>query len=357
MKNIESLIAPTTVTIKDAWKRINLNSSRILFIIDTAKQIVGTISDGDIRRWVLADKSLNENVLAATNTNPIIADDSTPRESIRKLLLEKSIGCVPIVNAEREICDVVFATDFLDAPQDSPRKESMPQIPVVIMAGGSGTRLNPFTKILPKALIPIGEKPIIEVIIERFREYAVKDFYISVNYKAAMIKAYFFENHDAYNLEFFEETKPLGTAGSLYLLKDKLNSTFFVSNCDILIDANYKDILDFHTKNSADITIVCSMIHSKLPYGVVQISTGGELKSIVEKPEIDSLVNTGMYLINYAMLDLIPENDFFNMTSLIETVQKRGGRVLVYPVSEKSWVDIGQLEEYQSTLRKLEGMQ
>jgi NDP-sugar pyrophosphorylase family protein len=226
-------------------------------------------------------------------------------------------------------------------------------VPTVILAGGLGTRLYPYTKILPKPLIPFGEKPIIEVIMDRFNYYGVRNFHVSVNHMANMIKAYFSDQPADYKIGFVQEEKPLGTAGSLHLLKGAIKKDFFVTNCDILIDADYGGIMDFHKTNQNDITMVCCMKRSSIPYGIVEITKGGTLRSLKEKPEFDHLVNTGMYVVKPGMLDLVPKNKFFHFTDLIEKAKSKGHKVGIYPISENAWLDIGQIEEYRSALARV----
>lgn len=222
------------------------------------------------------------------------------------------------------------------------------------MAGGEGSRLAPFTKILPKPLMPIGDKPIIEIIIGRFMDFGCNDFYLSLHYKANIIKAYFKDFEHQYKITYIEEEKPLGTAGSLLFLKDHIKKTFFVSNCDILIEADYADILKFHNRKKNKMTLVSSMKNFTIPYGVCEIENGGILKDIKEKPEFDFFVNTGMYVLDKAVLGDIPKNKLYNMTDLISDYLKKGEKIGVYPVSEKSWLDMGQLEALQEMLNKFE---
>ena len=221
------------------------------------------------------------------------------------------------------------------------------------MAGGKGTRLAPFTYILPKPLIPIGEKPVIEIIIDEYIKFGVNNFFISVNHKANMIKAYFEDINHEYSIGYVIEDKPLGTAGSLKYLEGKIDSDFFVSNCDIIIKENYNSIYDFHKKNDNILTLVSSMQHHTIPYGVCEIENGGTLKSITEKPQYDFLVNTGMYILSPEALKYIPENEFFHITHLIEKLKDDGKKVGVFPVSEKSWIDIGQWTEYKKAVEFL----
>ena len=199
--------------------------------------------------------------------------------------------------------------------------------PVVIMAGGRGTRLEPFTKILPKPLIPVGEKPVIDHIIDRFRDYGISEFYLTINHMAKIMRAYFEEKEPDYSIGFAEEDEPRGTAGSLTLLKDKLNRPFFVSNCDIIIEADYADIFRFHTKNGDDITLVASAKQYNIPYGICELNGSGSLERIQEKPEYSFLVNTGMYVLNPSVIDLIPDKGLFHITHLIDKVKENNGTI------------------------------
>jgi NDP-sugar pyrophosphorylase family protein len=241
--------------------------------------------------------------------------------------------------------------DFFEKAQ---RISKSLKLPVVIMAGGEGVRLAPYTKILPKPLMPIGDTPVVEMIIDRFSRYGCNDFYLSLNYKANLIKAYFSDFEHKYKINYILENKPLGTAGSLHLLKTKIRKTFFVSNCDVLIEADYADMLKFHSEKKNKITLISSMKNFTIPYGVCEIQRGGILKNIHEKPEHDFLVNTGMYILEPAVLADIPANRFYNMTDLINDYLEKGEKVGVYPVSDKAWLDIGQFEALSETLKKFE---
>lgn len=243
--------------------------------------------------------------------------------------------------------------EWIDIFKNKPKESKRLNLPVVIMAGGEGTRLTPFTKVFPKPLMPIGEKPVIELIINKFADYGCDDFYLSLNYKAGMIKAYFNDFTPKYKISYIQEDKPLGTAGSLHFLKNMIHKTFFLSNCDVLIEADYADMLEFHRKNDNKITLVGSMKNFTIAYGVCEIRNGGSLRSIREKPDYDFLVNTGMYVLDAAVLNDIPENIFFNMTDLINVYLTQGEKIGVYPVPEKSWVDIGQCDLLQEMLKKM----
>jgi NDP-sugar pyrophosphorylase family protein len=268
----------------------------------------------------------------------------------RQIMKEKLIEAIPIMNEKEEIVDIIFWNDsFKEKLNHYNRIEN----PVVIMAGGKGTRLYPFTKILPKPLIPIGDVPIVERIINRFTDYGCNQFYFTVNHKKNMIKAYFNELEKNYTVEYIEEEKPLGTGGSLYLLKDRMNETFFVSNCDILIEGNYSDMLKYHKDNENKITMITSLKHNTIPYGVIELGKKGTVNNIIEKPEYNFLVNTGMYILEPETLNDIPENQFYHITDLINDYIKKGEKVGTYPVSDRAWMEMGQLEEMENMINRL----
>jgi dTDP-glucose pyrophosphorylase len=352
-KEIEDLVSPQDVTIKIAWERINRNANQVLFIVDAQKRILGSVSDGDVRRWVLGDNSLNEPVHKIMNRRPVTCQVSDSVKKIKATMVRHKVHCVPLLDSHGRLKRLVTWDALITDAKETEAKTvgSALGIPAVIIAGGFGTRLYPFTKILPKPLVPLGDKPIIEHIMNRFQRFGVDDFVFSLNYKASMIKAYFSESATQ-GIQYIQEEKPLGTAGSLALLKGKVKSEFFVSNCDVLIDADYGELLDFHRANGNGITMVCSMKNTRIPYGVVEISEGGALKSMREKPEFNHLVNTGMYVVSPEMLALIPDGQFLHFTDLIEKARGLGHKVGVYPITESAWVDIGQLEDYHAVLSK-----
>ena len=224
----------------------------------------------------------------------------------------------------------------------------------VLLAGGLGTRLYPYTKILPKPLIPVGEKPIIEQIIDRFNSFGCSRFNLVVNHKKHMIKAYFNELKKDYAVEYTEEEVFLGTGGGLSLLKGKIDTPFFLTNCDVLIDADYNDIYKFHKQQGNIITVVCAFKHVTIPYGVFTLNEDGEIKDITEKPTMNFLTNTGMYLVDSRVIEELEENHKCGFPDIIEKYRNMGCKVGVYPVSENSWMDMGQLEELEDMRRRLE---
>jgi len=352
MKDIVKYIVDESVNIRTAVQQMDKGGMGFVAVSDAEGRMVGIVTNGDFRRAVLNGVSLNDNVLKITNKTYKHLKKGYSKEEILESYKSAAVECLPILE-DSKLVDVIFYNDLRDKGDIEPSRKERLDLPVVIMAGGKGTRLDPFTRILPKALIPVGEKPVIEIIMDEYARYGMKNFHISVNSKSKMIKAYFGDQDSDYNISFIDEDKPLGTAGALRFLKDKFDNPFFVSNCDIIVRNNYYDILQFHKDGRYDLTVVGSMQHRTIPYGVCKFENGGLLKSIQEKPEYDFLVNTGMYLLNPHILRYIPENTYFDMTELINVLQKKAHKVGVYPVSEKSWVDIGQLTEYRTTIREL----
>jgi dTDP-glucose pyrophosphorylase len=335
--------------IKDALKQMDITASKTLFVVNDKKQLIGAISDGDIRRAVLNGIPFDKPVKEIMNSKPLCFEKDYKLEKVKQILLGKKIEAVPIINNNKEVIEILFWDEIF---REKKREYNQINLPVVIMAGGKGTRLDPFTRILPKPLIPIGDKPMIEVIMDEYAKYGMKNFYITINHKGKMVKAYFEDFKSDYSLQYINEDKPLGTAGALKYLEKKLNSPFFVSNCDIIIKDDYTKIYDFHKKGGYALTLVASMQNHVIPYGVCEIENGGTLTKIIEKPQYNFLVNAGMYILNPEVLEYIPKDEFYHITHLIEKLQTKGYKIGVYPVSEKSWIDVGQWSEYKNTIQK-----
>jgi dTDP-glucose pyrophosphorylase len=349
MKKTSKLFVISEMSISRALKHMDEAGEKILLVVDNSNRLIGTVTDGDIRRWILKGRSHKNKIQEIMNKKPVTLNEDYSLEKAKDIMLSKKLQCIPVLDTKGVVISAVWWTDLFKTKFKIHKKIN---IPVVIMAGGEGTRLHPFTKVLPKPLLTIGDRTILELIIERFVEYGCNRFTLSVNYKSNIIKAYFNDFDHSYALNYVEEQKPLGTAGSLYLLRNKIKSTFYVSNCDILIEADYADILNYHRKNGNLITLVASMKHYTIPYGVCEVMDGGFLKKIIEKPEYDYLVSTGLYLLEPEVLKDIPSNTHYNITDLIKSYMQKNEKIGVYPVSEKSWVDIGQWEELKGTLKK-----
>ena len=345
---LTELFISQEISIREAMKRLDITAKKILLVIED-KKLIGIITDGDIRRWILKNGDLNSQVNEVMIKAPKFIYENE-RFKAKKVLEEKSIEAIPVLNSKNEVVDIIFLNDKFNEKLYRAKKINTP---VVIMAGGKGTRLEPYTKILPKPLIPIGDIPIVERIINRFEKYGCKEFYMTVNYKKNMIKAYFNEIEKSYEISYIDEDKPLGTVGSLCFLKGRIRDSFFVSNCDILIEGDYAKMLKYHKEHKAKITLITSLKHFTIPYGVVELNADSDVKSMIEKPGYDFLVNTGMYILEAEVLNDIPENTFYHMTDLINDYVEKGEKIGVYPVSEGAWLDMGQFKEMEMMIERL----
>ena len=330
-------------TILEAMRFMDEIDQKLLIIAD-GHTFVGLLSVGDIQRAIIADFPLETKVTEIIRDNIRVASPESSFEEIKELMIKYRMELLPVIGNEKNIIDIHFWEDIFS--ESSPAPKASFDLPIIIMAGGFGTRLKPLTNVLPKPLIPFGETTIIEQIFKRFYKHGSRRFHISVNYKSDLIEFYLKDQKLPYEIDYFKEDKPMGTAGSLHLLKDSIKETFFVSNCDIIVEQDYSQILEYHRENKNEITIVAAMKHYSIPYGTIETTENGELVSLSEKPELTFKINSGMYILEPHLLNEIPENDFFHITHLIENIRKRNGKVGVFPVSEKSWIDIGQWDEY-----------
>lgn len=347
----ESIAILHGANIREALKQMDKVAEGILFVVDSNRKLIGTLTDGDIRRALLKGNKLTDYIEGVYNSKPFVMKiDEYDKNNAIQLISVKRIKAIPIVNADG-ILVAYERNDEALAPKGKPSCDI--GIPVVIMAGGKGTRMAPFTNVLPKPLIPIGDKTILEIIIDEFLYFGVKDYYVTINYKGGMIRAYFDCIEHDYNIKYLKETEFTGTAGSLTLLPRGFAETFIVSNCDIIIKADFLDVLHFHRKSEAALTILSSIQHHLIPYGVIKFESGGIVSGLEEKPEFSFCINTGVYILEAECLEYIPENTVFHMTHLIEALMKAGKRVVTYPVNENEYIDIGQWEEYQKAVSKM----
>lgn len=331
-------------SILHALKQMDAIKQKLLIVIREGKY-QSMLSIGDIQRAIIKGIALDTPVAAILRKKVTVAKYEDELNSIKQYVKEHKTEFMPIIDNANNIIDIIFWDDLFHS-SIGPRSLEF-SLPVVIMAGGKGTRLRPLTNVLPKPLIPIGEQTILEDIMDRFVECGCHDFYVSVNYKAETIKRYL-DNVDKpqYHIFYFQEEKPLGTAGSLHLLKNKIKETFFVSNCDIIIDDDYGEILRYHRENNNEITVVAAIKNMSIPYGTLETKEEGLLSGIKEKPDYSFKINTGMYILEPNLIDEIPQAEFYHITDLIEKLMYEGRRVGVYPINEGSWIDIGNWNEY-----------
>ena len=317
ISKIENKIISINDTIISALKQMDGHRTKLVFVFDEDK-FEGILTIGDIQRAIISQANLSDSVSTILVKDKIYASENDSQEQIKSVMFEELIDCMPVLNADGEIVDVLFWHDVFTEKVEENRPKI--DLPVVIMAGGKGTRLKPITNVIPKPLVPVGDKTILEVIMDQFEGIGCKKFYMSVNYKADMMEFYLSQLAHKYDIEFFMEDKPLGTIGSVSLLKG---------------------------------TIVTMVKSLKIPYGVIETGEDGLMVSLKEKPEHTYMVNTGVYILNPELIDEIPEGEFFHITHLMEKVKTRGGRVGCFPVSEDAWKDMGEWPEYLKMIKVL----
>jgi len=321
-------------------------------VVDRYLKILGVVSDGDIRRGLLRGIDLSAEVRTVMNASPkCLPRSSYSQSDVERLFIEDRLAIVPVLDELERVVEVLTWEDIF--PDKEKEINDHVTIPTVIMAGGKGTRLQPFTTVLPKPLIPVNGKTVIEHIIDRFRAQGVTEFFISIGFKGNFIRAFFEELDPEYVVNFVEEQKPLGTIGSLKMLDGAFETPFLVTNCDVLVDLDYADFLEFHRKQRSILTIVACSKNMVLPYGVCHLKEEGSLARIEEKPSHHYLINSGVYLFEPEALKYIPDNSRFDITDLLEVLEKAGERVCVYPAVAGMFHDVGEWSAYKQTIEKL----
>ena len=343
--NYKNYLVEKNIKIKEAMKRIDVTKPKILFVAENNK-LIGALTDGDVRRYLMAGGSIEDSVDKACNKN-LKKIAHSKDEAIN--MLDKNYIAIPIIDDKKNILDI-----YIGRKEVKTKKKKI-NVPVVINAGGKGTRLDPFTKILPKPLIPVGELPIIEHIMQRYEEAGCFDFSIIVNYKKQLIKSYFSEIDRKYNIHWVDENEPLGTGGGLSLLRNKIKDTFFFISCDNLLLADYEDIIRFHKKNKNDITMICARKKITIPYGIVNTNDKNVLETIEEKPEYSFLTNTAMYVIEPTILKDIKKNTRIDFPDIIKMEKEKGRKIGVYSVEEDDWLDMGVMSELEKMRIRLYG--
>lgn len=329
------------------WKVIetlNLGDPIIALVVDGEGRLLGTVTDGDIRRALLEKTPLDQPASSIMNPDPKFVYRNELHK-VRELFRSKSVKHLPVLDSEKVVVDIVSRTSEMPHEQ---RRALRPNR-VFIMAGGMGARLAPLTKIIPKPLIPVGDKSIIEHVIDRFRAHGFENFVVSLNYKGEMIENYL-KASVPLDIAYVRETEFLGTAGSLSLARDLLRETFFVVNCDVLTDVSFAEMFHVHQEQGNDVTLVGVLRKVPVPYGILELDNG-VCERIVEKPQYSFLVNGGIYLMEPAVLDLLRPGARTDMPDLVMTAKAAGRKVGVYPTSGE-WVDVGSMEEYAAILRK-----
>lgn len=346
--NIQDYIIEENISVLETMEKIDSGARGIAFVCRD-RELIAVVTDGDIRRYILQGGDLQRPVWEIAHHNPISLLSTRERQA-EDVMRREYITAVPIVNSKNEILDIKFWREEIQDKEDGRRALN---IPLVIMAGGKGMRLRPYTDILPKPLIPIGDRAITEHIMDRFAKYNCTHIIMIVKYKKDFIKAYFTDNETKRDIVFIEEQEYLGTGGGLKLLSGQIKDTFFMSNCDILINADYAEILDYHRKSGNIITMVCARKDFEIPYGTVCLDSDNQIIEMKEKPHFDYYVNTGLYVIEPSFLEYIPQNIFVHITDVIEKCVKNGEKAGSYLIRDDDWMDMGQLDELEKMKDKM----
>jgi len=340
MKNIEDIIVNEDTSLRDALNIIDKSSKQICLVLDNSQKLLGTISDGDIRRALLNNISLDEIIINVYFKNPTVANVNDSKETILNLCKINKIHQIPIVDNDNNIVGL----EILDELIVSESKVNK----VILMVGGLGTRLRPLTENTPKPMLPVGGKPILQTIVEKFVSYGFVNIVMCIGYKSHIIQD-FFEDGSRFgaNIEYILENERMGTAGALSLLsQDQVTSEpFFIMNGDLLTNVNFEHFLNFHIQNNAKATMGVREYDFQVPYGVVNLEDG-KIKSIIEKPIHNFFVSAGIYILNSECIDLIPKDEFYDMPTLFDTLIKMNENTISFPIREY-WLDIGRMDEYE----------
>lgn len=317
---------------------IDAGAKQLALVVDGNGRLLGTVTDGDIRRGLLKGRLLNDKVSLVMNSYPTVASPYDSRENILALMKVRQLYQIPVVDEEGRVIHVEMLNDLL--------RPELKDNWVVLMAGGLGTRLRPLTYDCPKPLLEVGNKPLLETILLNFIDQGFHRFFISINYKAEMIKDYFGDG-SRWNVEirYLHEDQSLGTAGALSLLPEKPAQPIFVMNGDLLTKVNFEQMLDFHITHQAKGTMCVREYDYQIPYGVVNLDKHRLLR-IEEKPLQRYFVNAGIYVLDPTVIELIPENNFFDMPSLFEKLMKQQEETIAFPIREY-WLDIGRISDFE----------
>jgi dTDP-glucose pyrophosphorylase len=326
-------------TIQDALQILNRGALRVVLIVESNRRLIGTVSDGDIRRGLLRGMKLSSPIAPIVNLKPTVVTEKVPKEKVLKLMSEKQLFQIPVIDNNKNVIGL-HLWDQLYCYSDI-------ETPFVIMAGGRGSRLLPLTQDIPKPMLRIGDEPILEHIIIRAKKYGFKNFVIAIHHLGEVITDYFGDGSSlGVKIEYLHESKPLGTAGALTLIDSQIKGPILVTNGDVLSDVRYSEILDFHNNSGAVATVAVRPYEFQNPYGVIQ-TNGVEITNYVEKPITSSLINAGVYVIEASVIGNLEKNGYYNMPDVLQLLMTKNQKVIAYLVHE-SWIDVGRPDDLKN---------
>ena len=335
-------LLPDTATIQEAIRNLDQVAIKIVLVVDASGKLAGTISDGDIRRSLLRGLQMDSPITTVIHRNPFVVPPEMTRETIMQLMVANKIQQIPVVDELRQVVGL-HLWDQITTPQARPNI-------MVIMAGGKGTRLRPHTEHCPKPMLPVGDKPMLEHIIERAMANGFSHFMLAIHYLGHMVEDYFGDGSKMNaRIEYIREQAPLGTAGALGLLARRPEAPFLVTNGDVLTDINYGELLDFHIRHQAAATMAVRIHEWQHPFGVVQ-TQGVDIVGFEEKPVSRTHINAGIYVLAPESLNALAPNECCDMPTLFERLQADGRRTVVYPMHEP-WLDVGRPSDYETAQR------
>ncbi|NKB55264.1 MAG: CBS domain-containing protein [Alphaproteobacteria bacterium] len=333
----QCLLSPDA-SIQEAIEKLEVDETKIVLVVDAGSRLLGTVTDGDIRRGILRRVPLDAPVSEVINVDPVVAQHGETAESLLSLMKARHVRQIPLIDQDLR----VVGLETIAHLEKSKKRENM----VLLMAGGFGRRLLPLTENAPKPMVEVGSQPILQTIIKTLSGDGFENICIAVHYRAQDIMRHFGDGSEwGVRISYIEETTALGTAGALGLLPERPSLPFIVMNGDILTDVNFDQLLDFHADHMAKGTICVRDYDFQVPYGIVQAEEH-RFSGIVEKPVHKFLVNAGIYVLDPSVLDALPEGGSFDMPSLFQTLRDKDENLVVFPIREY-WADIGRMEDLE----------
>ncbi len=348
MDKLAQVLVTPDKSIREVMALLDRNAKGIVLVVKTDRRLIGTITDGDIRRAVLAGINLDQPVQVLLErreppySSPITAPAGTPNARLLQMMNEYTIRQIPLVDKAGRVVDLALLSDLT--------KEYELPLTAVVMAGGYGVRLRPLTDKVPKPMLPVGDRPLLEHIIEQLQQAGIRRVNVATHYKGDTISKHFGDGRDfGVEINYVKEDQPLGTAGALSLL-ETTGEPLLVINGDIMTRVDFRAMHSFHRKQKADMTVGVRKYEVNLPYGVIE-SDGSLVRGVTEKPSLSFFINAGIYLLQPSVLRYIPTGQHFDMTELIQIVLDKGHRVASFPIFEY-WLDIGNKVDYEQAQEK-----